>query len=85
MRDGNVVLIVDDDPSMLSSLKRVLRQQGFDPVVFESAAGLRAHDGVERARCMVLDINLKDGVRYRIAARTRGRRHNPSGCLYYGE
>ena len=61
MPDRNAVLIVDDDPSMLRSLKRLLRQQGFEPVVFESAAGLRAHAGFERARCMVLDINLRDG------------------------
>jgi FixJ family two-component response regulator len=49
---------VDDDPSVRTSLKRLLRQHGFDATVFESANALRDHGDFARAVCIVLDINL---------------------------
>jgi FixJ family two-component response regulator len=52
------VFVVDDDPSMRSSLKRLLRQHGFDATVFESANALLDHGDFSRAACIVLDINL---------------------------
>jgi FixJ family two-component response regulator len=50
--------VVDDDPSMQTSLKRLLREHGFDATVFESASALLDHGDFSRAVCIVLDINL---------------------------
>jgi FixJ family two-component response regulator len=56
-----VVFVVDDDPSMLKGMRRLLKQYGFDTVPFETAKALQDHDDFARAVCLVLDINLGDG------------------------
>jgi FixJ family two-component response regulator len=58
---GKAIFIVDDDPSMLKGMCRLLRQRGFEAVPFEPAKALRDHDGFDQALCIVLDINLSDG------------------------
>jgi FixJ family two-component response regulator len=55
------VLVVDDDASMLRGMKRLLREHGYDVVLFDSAEALRKHDNFGEAFCIVLDINLNDG------------------------
>jgi FixJ family two-component response regulator len=55
-----VVLVVDDDPSMLRCVKRLLREHGFEAILFDSAQALRSHDDFD-ACCVILDINLSDG------------------------
>jgi FixJ family two-component response regulator len=50
--------VVDDDPPMRTSLKRLLREHGFDATVFESANALLDHSDFSRAVCIVIDINL---------------------------
>jgi FixJ family two-component response regulator len=55
---GKAVFIVDDDPSMLSSIGRLIRQQGFEAVLFDSADALRHHDHFDHAFCIVVDIDL---------------------------
>lgn len=55
------VLVVDDDPSMLTSMKRLLREHGFDTELFDSAKALLSHPDFSGAFCIVLDINLRDG------------------------
>jgi FixJ family two-component response regulator len=57
----NVVFVVDDDPGMLMSVKRLLREHGFDSVLFSSAKAFRSQVDFEDAVCVVLDINLGDG------------------------
>jgi FixJ family two-component response regulator len=57
----NVVFVVDDDPGMLMSLKRLLREHGFDSVLFSSAKAFKNQVDFEDAVCVVLDINLGDG------------------------
>jgi FixJ family two-component response regulator len=54
------VFVVDDDPSILKGLKRLLREYGFDAVLFNSAEALRNHNHFDEACCIVLDINLED-------------------------
>jgi FixJ family two-component response regulator len=54
-------LVVDDDPSMLTSMKRLLREHGFDAEFFDSAKALLSHPDFSGAFCIVLDINLSDG------------------------
>jgi FixJ family two-component response regulator len=54
------VFVVDDDPSTLRGMKRLLREHGFDAVLFDSAQALRDHDDFDKACCIILDINLND-------------------------
>src|SRR3954451_18421142 len=72
LRNQKAVLVVDDDPSMLRGMKRLLRQHGFNVVLFDSAEALRKHDDFGKAFCIVLDINLNDGpgidLRHQLAA-----------------
>ena len=47
MRNRNVVFVVDDDLGMLKGLKRLLREHGYDSVVFSSAEEFQNHDDFE--------------------------------------
>jgi FixJ family two-component response regulator len=55
------VFIVDDDPSMLKGMRRLLGAHGFETVPFETADALKDHDNFDQAFCFVLDVNLSDG------------------------
>lgn len=61
MQDRNLVLVVDDDLGMLRAVKRLLRQHAYEPIMFSSAEAFKNHTDFERAACVILDINLKDG------------------------
>lgn len=55
-----VVYIVDDDLSVLRSLKRLLNGYGFDVRTHESAEDfLRCHDS-DRCGCVILDLQMPD-------------------------
>ena len=60
-KDRNLVLVVDDDPGMLKAMQRLLRQHAYEPIVFSSAEAFKSHSGIEKAACVILDINLPDG------------------------
>jgi len=51
------VIVIDDDPSILKGLRRLLKQYGFETVAFDTAKALRDHGGFDQAFCIVLDIN----------------------------
>ena len=72
MADRRAVLVVDDDVGTLRSLKRLLREYGYDSVLFSSAQSFQNHDDFEHALCLVLDIDLNDDsgieVRHRLKA-----------------
>jgi len=55
------VFVVDDDPSMLKGMRRLLKQHGYDTIPFETAKALRDHGDFDQAFCIVLDVNLGDG------------------------
>jgi FixJ family two-component response regulator len=55
------VFLVDDDPSMLKGMRRLLKQYGYETVAFETAKALKDHDNFDQAFCFVLDVNLSDG------------------------
>ena len=61
MPNRNVVFVVDDDPGMLRSVKRLLRSNGYGSLLFSSAKAFKNHVDFEGAVCVVLDINLGDG------------------------
>ena len=43
---------------MLRSVGRLLRQHGFETILFNSAEAFQRHGNFEQAFCIVLDINL---------------------------
>ena len=57
----NLVLVVDDDRGILRGMKRLLRQHGYDTLLFPSAEAFRSHNDFENVACIILDINLNDG------------------------
>ena len=57
----DVVFVVDDDSGMLLSVKRLLRANEYDTVLFSSAKAFKNQFDFEDACCVVLDINLEDG------------------------
>ena len=60
-QDRNIVLVVDDDPGMLKCVQRLLRQHAYESMLFSSAEAFKSYPDVEKAACVILDINLKDG------------------------
>lgn len=50
--------MVDDDPSFRRSVRRLLREYGYNATLFESAEALLQHGRFDRALCIVLDIDL---------------------------
>ncbi len=61
MPNRRAVFVVDDDPSMLRGVNRLLREHGFQAVLFDSAQALQNHGDFDDACCIILDINLSDG------------------------
>jgi FixJ family two-component response regulator len=66
LQDRNLVLVVDDDPGILKGVQRLLRQHAYEPILFLSANAFKNHadqnhTDFDRALCLILDINLKDG------------------------
>jgi FixJ family two-component response regulator len=54
------VFVVDDDPGTLKGVKRLLREYGYDTVLFPSAEAFRNHGDFDQAFCIILDINLNE-------------------------
>ncbi|PDT75658.1 response regulator [Bradyrhizobium sp. C9] len=61
MPTAKLVFVVDDNPSMLRGIGRLLREYGFASRLFETGTALLGHDSFESALCIILDINLSDG------------------------
>jgi FixJ family two-component response regulator len=72
MDTANLVLVVDDDASMLRSLARLLRQFGYASLLCPSAEAFENHSDFDAAVCVLLDIHLGDvsgiEVRHRLKA-----------------
>ena len=54
----NRVFVVEDDPSMRSALKNLLRSVGLDAELFSSAAEFLAHERPAVPSCLILDVRL---------------------------
>jgi FixJ family two-component response regulator len=50
------VTVIDDDPTMLKAIERLLRVKGFEVETFASAEAFLA--GTGKAGCLILDIHL---------------------------
>ena len=74
MPNRNLVLVVDDDPAMLRSVARLLRQFGYAGLLFPSAEAFANHSDFEEVFCVLLDINLGDasGIELRLRLKAAG-------------
>jgi FixJ family two-component response regulator len=62
MGDGKpIVLVVDDDPSLLASIGRLLRSVGLDVQLFGSIADFLEFNPPNAPNCLVLDVRLPGG------------------------
>jgi FixJ family two-component response regulator len=70
----NAVFVVDDDPGTLKGVKRLLREHGYNSVLFQSAEALRNHGHFDQALCIILDINLNNesGIEVRRRLKAEG-------------
>jgi FixJ family two-component response regulator len=73
----NVVIVVDDDPGMLTGLRRLLTAHGFEARVFSTAEGCLSGTGPSESICLVLDVNLngKSGIEFCAQLRREGIDH----------
>ena len=58
MKPQDKIIVVEDDPSMLQAINRLLRAAGFCPVAFPSAEALLESGAASEAVCFILDIRL---------------------------
>src|SRR4051794_33560787 len=66
---------------MLRSVARVLRQFGYASVLFPSAEAFENHSDFEKAACVLLDINLGDGLGIELRHRLKAA-GNPVPVIY---
>lgn len=59
MIDGAVVFVVDDDPSVRSSLKFLIGSMGLQVESFDSAEGLLQRKLPDAPTCFVMDVRLR--------------------------
>ena len=53
-----VISVVDDDESVRESLPDLLKEFGFEPRAFSSAAEFLSSDYLNRTECLILDIAM---------------------------
>ena len=58
MSEKPTVYLLDDEPSMLKALSRVLRAHGFDVMTFEKADDFFEHERPPGLACLVLDLAM---------------------------
>ncbi len=68
------VFVVDDDPSVLTSLKRLLRSGGFDVEAFSSGQDFLNAVGPGTTGCVILDVQMPglDGLEVQERMRASG-------------
>ncbi|MFS2176889.1 response regulator transcription factor [Rhizobium pisi] len=54
----SIVAVVEDDPSMRRSVRRLLNAYGFVTEEFSSAEAFLSRDAASKVECLVLDIDL---------------------------
>jgi FixJ family two-component response regulator len=63
-----VIFVVEDDPSFLKGVTRLLRRHGFTVEAFNSAETFLEHALLCRAHCLLIDIHLdgKSGIELKL-------------------
>jgi FixJ family two-component response regulator len=56
----SVVFVVDDDISIRESLELLIRNEGWEPLLFESARDFLARSPTSAPSCLILDVHLPD-------------------------
>ena len=56
---NNKVIVIDDDPSVLKGIARLLKMSGFDPILFDSAESFEDRRDISDACCLIIDIHLR--------------------------
>ena len=71
-----LVSVVDDDESVRESLPDLLKEFGFEPRAFSSAAEFLSSDYVNRTECLILDIAMPNmsGLELQRELHLRGRK-----------
>jgi FixJ family two-component response regulator len=82
-QNPNLVLVVDDDPGMLKAVRRLLRQHDYEPILFSSVQAFKNHPAIEKAVCIILDINLSDGSGIEFERGLKSRRRFRAGYLHH--
>ena len=59
MSTRHLVIVVDDDPSLLRAVQRVLQVHGFETEVFSSVEAFLEDAHLGEATCLVLDVHLQ--------------------------
>jgi FixJ family two-component response regulator len=54
-----LVIVVDDDPSILRAVQRVLEVHGYDTEVYDDVEGFLKRAQLAAATCLVLDVQLQ--------------------------
>ena len=74
MPNRNLVLVVDDDASILKSVARLLRQFGYASLLFPSAEAFENRGDFDKAVCILLDIHLGEvsGIELRHRLKANG-------------
>lgn len=58
MSDRSVVFVIDDDPSILKGMQRLLKAHEFDVEAFDSVEDFESRFVPRNAACIVLDVNI---------------------------
>jgi FixJ family two-component response regulator len=53
-----LIAVIDDDESVRESLPDLLREFGFDAIVFDAAEAFLVSDAVSEVSCLILDITM---------------------------
>ncbi len=60
MKARSVVVVIDDDPSILRALRRLISGAGFDVRTFDRPSALLKSDLPKKDACLVVDIDLPE-------------------------
>jgi two-component system, OmpR family, response regulator MtrA len=82
----NKILIVDDDPSILTMLKLMLRLEGYEPVICEDALEVVNTVDREKPDLVLLDAMMPqlDGIKVLERLRSSNLSHQPPVLLFTG-
>jgi two-component system response regulator FixJ len=72
-RDGEAVVVIDDDPAVLGALKFALDLEGFSASAYRSGSELLAEADLPQAGCLVIDFKLPDMDGLHLLAALRNR------------
>ncbi len=76
-RSPSVVAVVEDDESYRTALGRLLRAQGFEPALFETAEAYIDHPPTPTPVCVIVDVQLPGLSGIDLQQRLRGEHDAP--------